>query len=161
MTFKLGTNPDIAAVQTQNKVNVALPRLPPEVQRQGVIGQESIDGVSDGGRLGLARQSLRLAVSQQLRANQSAEPTGQPARSRRFAAHLAQVYSMRVWVDPDKMAKLGLTATDVSNAINGAEPPESGGFGGTGARAAGNRFSICGELRPGRLSRSPAVRRTS
>src|SRR6201986_1858040 len=37
ITFKLGTNPDIAAVQTQNRVNVALPRLPPEVQRQGVI----------------------------------------------------------------------------------------------------------------------------
>ena len=37
VTFKLGTNPDIAAVQTQNSVNVALPRLPPEVQRQGVI----------------------------------------------------------------------------------------------------------------------------
>src|SRR5262249_23564045 len=36
VTFELGTNPDIAAVQTQNKVNVALPRLPPEVQRQGI-----------------------------------------------------------------------------------------------------------------------------
>src|ERR1700736_6723235 len=36
VTFKLVTNPDIAAVQTQNRVNVALPRLPPEVQRQGV-----------------------------------------------------------------------------------------------------------------------------
>src|SRR5882762_6376692 len=37
ITFKLGINPDIAAVQTQNRVNVALPRLPPEVQRQGVV----------------------------------------------------------------------------------------------------------------------------
>src|ERR1022692_2744819 len=37
LTFKLGTNPDIATVQTQNRVNVALPRLPPEVQQQGVI----------------------------------------------------------------------------------------------------------------------------
>jgi multidrug efflux pump subunit AcrB len=36
ITFKLGINPDIATVQTQNRVNVALPRLPPEVQRQGV-----------------------------------------------------------------------------------------------------------------------------
>ena len=33
VTFKLGTNPDIAAVQTQNRVNIALPRLPPEVQQ--------------------------------------------------------------------------------------------------------------------------------
>ena len=36
VTFELGTDPDTAAVQTQNRVNVALPRLPPEVQRQGV-----------------------------------------------------------------------------------------------------------------------------
>src|SRR5215468_6094989 len=35
-TFALGTDPDTATVQTQNRVNVALPRLPPEVQRQGV-----------------------------------------------------------------------------------------------------------------------------
>src|SRR3954447_22056842 len=37
VTFELGTDPDTASVQTQNRVNVALPRLPPEVQRQGVI----------------------------------------------------------------------------------------------------------------------------
>src|SRR5204862_3949771 len=36
VTFQLGTNPDIATVQTQNRVSVAMPRLPPEVQRQGV-----------------------------------------------------------------------------------------------------------------------------
>src|SRR5436309_16127458 len=36
VTFKLGTNPDIAAGQTQNRVNVAVPRLPPEVPRSGV-----------------------------------------------------------------------------------------------------------------------------
>src|ERR1043165_5238902 len=34
VTFRLGTNPDIATVQTQNRVNIAMPRLPPEVQRQ-------------------------------------------------------------------------------------------------------------------------------
>src|SRR5208283_4995568 len=37
VTFKLGTNPDTATVQTQNRVSIALPRLPPEVQRQGVV----------------------------------------------------------------------------------------------------------------------------
>ena len=37
VTFKLGTNPDTAAVQTQNRVNAALPRLPSEVQQQGVV----------------------------------------------------------------------------------------------------------------------------
>src|SRR5579884_3710193 len=36
VTFELGTDPDLATVKTQNKVNVALPSLPPEVQRVGV-----------------------------------------------------------------------------------------------------------------------------
>src|SRR5579872_649727 len=36
VTFRLGTNPDTATVQTQNRVSIAMPRLPPEVQRQGV-----------------------------------------------------------------------------------------------------------------------------
>ena len=34
---------------------------------------------------------------------------------------------MRIWIDPDKMAKLGLTATDISQRDSGPEPPESGG----------------------------------
>src|SRR5690606_32618313 len=57
VTFRLGTNPDIATVQTQNRVNVALPRLPPEVQRQGVVVRKvatafltSISLVSPDGR---------------------------------------------------------------------------------------------------------------
>jgi len=37
ITFRLGTNPDMATVQTQNRVNIAMPRLPVEVQRQGVV----------------------------------------------------------------------------------------------------------------------------
>ena len=89
VTFKLGTNPDIAAVQTQNRVNVALPRLPPEVQRQGVIGEEGLHRVPDGGRPGLERRPLRLAVPDQLRADQPGEPDRQPAGSGRIAPEFA------------------------------------------------------------------------
>jgi multidrug efflux pump subunit AcrB len=41
VTFKLGTDPDIATVQTQNRVNIAMPRLPLDVQRQGVVVRRS------------------------------------------------------------------------------------------------------------------------
>ncbi len=85
VTFKLGTNPDIAAVQTQNKVNAALPRLPPEVQRQGVIVKKVSTAFVLGIGTDLARQSLRFAIPHQLRADQSAEPIGKPARGWRFA----------------------------------------------------------------------------
>ena len=117
VTFKLGTNPDIAAVQTQNRVNVALPRLPPEVQRQGVIVKKvstaflmAVSLVSDDNRY----DSLFLNNYAQINlVNQLGSLPG--VGDSRLSS--AQVYSMRVWVNPDKMAKLGITATDVSNAI--------------------------------------------
>ncbi len=117
VTFNLGTNPDIAAVQTQNKVNIALPRLPPEVQRQGVVVKKvssafltAVGLISPDGRY----DSLFLNNYAQINLlNQIGSIPG--VGDTRLTAQF--VYSMRVWVDPDKMAKLGLTATDVSNAI--------------------------------------------
>ena len=118
VTFQLGTNPDTATVQTQNKVNVALPRLPPEVQRQGVVVKKVstaflmvVSLVSPDKRY----DSLFLNNYAQINLlNQIGSLSG--VGDSRLSS--AQVYSMRVWVDPDKMAKLGLTATDISNAIN-------------------------------------------
>jgi HAE1 family hydrophobic/amphiphilic exporter-1 len=63
ITFKLGTNPDIATVQTQNRVNVALPRLPPEVQRQGVTVKKGVDRVPDGGQPGGQRPATTRCSS--------------------------------------------------------------------------------------------------
>src|ERR1035437_8944711 len=106
ITFKLGTNPDIAAVQTQNRVNIAMPRLPPEVQRQGVTVKKvstafltSISLVATDSRY----DSLFLTNYAQINLlNQvgSLEGVGEA----RLSAN--QIYSMRVWVNPDKMAKL-------------------------------------------------------
>src|ERR1022692_1974934 len=101
VTFRLGTNPDMATVQTQNRVNIALPRLPPEVQRQGVVVKKvstafltSISLVSPDSRY----DSLFLTNYAQINL-------------------LNQVDSMRVWVNPDRMAQLGITASDIGNAI--------------------------------------------
>ncbi len=117
VTFKLGTNPDTATVQTQNRVNIAMPRLPPEVQRQGVQVKKvstafltSISLVSPDKRY----DSLFLNNYAQINLlNQIASLDG--VGECRLGA--AQVYSMRTWVNPDRMAQLGVTATDVSNAI--------------------------------------------
>ena len=117
VTFKLGTNPDIATVQTQNRVNIAMPRLPPEVQRQGVVVKKvstaflmSVCLTSPDNRY----DSLFLNNYGQINLlNQlvSIEGVGEA----RLGA--AQVYSMRIWVDPDRMAQLGVTASDINNAI--------------------------------------------
>jgi hydrophobe/amphiphile efflux-1 (HAE1) family protein len=117
VTFKLGTNPDIATVQTQNRVNIAMPRLPPEVQRQGVVVKKvstafltSISLISTDGRY----DSLFLTNYAQINLlNQVASLDG--VGECRLGAN--RVYSMRVWVNPDRMAQLGVTASDISAAI--------------------------------------------
>src|SRR5215471_1445474 len=117
VTFELGTDVDLATVKTQNKVNLALPQLPAEVQREGVtikkvstsfltvIALTSPDGRYD---------SLFLNNYAAINLLDKVGSINGVGDSRLGAG---QIYGMRVWVDPDKMAKLGLTATDVSNAI--------------------------------------------
>ncbi|HTC90120.1 MAG TPA: multidrug efflux RND transporter permease subunit [Bryobacteraceae bacterium] len=150
VTFQLGTNPDTATVQTQNKVNIALPRLPPEVQRQGVtvkkvssaflmvIGLVSPDDRYD---------SLFLTNYAQINLlNQIGSLPG--VGETRLSSQ--QIYSMRVWVDPDKMAKLGLTATDVNNAINAQNRQNPAGALGEAPAPNGTAFQYAVSA-PGRL----------
>ena len=145
ITFKLGTNPDIATVQTQNRVNVALPRLPPEVQRQGVLVKKvstaflmAVSLVASEDRY----DALFLTNYAQINlVNQIGSLAG--VGDSRLSSQ--QVYSMRVWLNPDKMAELGITATDVVERRTGAEPAEPGRRHRPGALAARNRFPIRGE----------------
>ncbi len=117
ITFALNVNPDTATVQTQNRVNVALPRLPPEVQRQGV----TVAKVSSAFLMAVALvatdqryDSLFLTNYAQINlVNQLASLPG--VGQARLASQ--QLYSMRIWVDPDKMTELRLNSTDISNAI--------------------------------------------
>jgi hydrophobe/amphiphile efflux-1 (HAE1) family protein len=150
VTFKLGTDPDIAAVQTQNRVNVALPRLPPEVQRQGV----TVKKVSSAFLMAISLipknreyDSLFLTNYAQLNLlNQigSLEGVGEARLSSN------QLYSMRVWVDPDKMAKYGITATDVSAAIQAQNRQNPAGAFGQPPAPRGTDFQYA-VAAPGRL----------
>ena len=63
VTFQLGTNPDTATVQTQNKVNIALPRLPPGSAAPGRCGEEGVQRVSDGDRPHLAGRAATIRCS--------------------------------------------------------------------------------------------------
>src|SRR5215468_9275578 len=151
ITFKLGTNPDIAAVQTQNRVNVALPRLPPEVQRQGVVVKKvstvflmAVSLVADDKRY----DSLFLTNYAQINlVNQLGSLPG-VGESRLSSA---QVYSMRVWVNPDKMTKLGVTATDVNNAILAQNRQNPAGAIGQAPAPRGTDFQYA-VTAPGRLT---------
>jgi hydrophobe/amphiphile efflux-1 (HAE1) family protein len=117
VTFELGTDIDLATVKTQNKVSLAMPSLPPEVQREGVTVKKvssaflmAITLASKDGRY----DSLFLnnyATINLLDKVGSIPGVGDSRLASR------QDYGMRIWINPDKMAKLGLTATDVNNSI--------------------------------------------
>ncbi|MCU1326157.1 MAG: transporter, hydrophobe/amphiphile efflux family, partial [Bryobacterales bacterium] len=151
ITFQLGVNPDIAAVQTQNRVNVALPRLPPEVQRQGVTVKKvssaflmAVGLVANDDRY----DSLFLTNYAQINlVNQLGSLAG--VGESRLSSQ--QVYSMRVWLNPDKMTKLGITATDVSTAIQAQNRQNPAGAIGQAPTPNGTDFQYSVSA-PGRLT---------
>lgn len=117
VTFELGTDPDLATVKVQNKVSVALPLLPTEVQRVGVTTKK----VSSSFLLFVALTSPDNRYNALFLNNYATinlvDKIGSLPGVGNSVLGGQQNYSMRVWVNPDKMAKLGLTATDVNNAI--------------------------------------------
>lgn len=117
VTYELGTDIDLATVKTQNKVNLAIPSLPPEVQRVGV----TVKKVSSAFLMAIAVTASdnrydSLFLSNYATINMLDKIGSIPGvGDTRLAA--VQDYGMRIWINPDKMAKLGLTATDVSQAV--------------------------------------------
>jgi HAE1 family hydrophobic/amphiphilic exporter-1/multidrug efflux pump len=117
VTFEIGTDPDIATINVQNRVQAALPLLPEEVRRQGVSVRKNSPTVmmaiaigSPGGRLDpleVSNYTLINVVDEMKRIPgvAAADPFG------------AREYSLRIWLDPDRLVKLGLTPSDVAAAV--------------------------------------------
>ncbi len=150
ITFKLGTNPDMATVQTQNRVNIAMPRLPAEVQRQGVV----VKKVSTAFLMAISLESpdnrfdsLFLTNYTQINLLSQIGSIDGVGEARLGSP---QIYSMRVWVNPDKMAKFGITATDVSSAINAQNRQNPAGTFGQPPSPPGTDFQYSVSA-PGRL----------
>jgi len=117
VTFRLGTDLDKAQVLVQNKINTAVARLPEEVRRLGVTAQKRSPDLTlaaqfyspDGSReVGYLSNYVTLQVQ-----NEIARLPGVAEASSLGGLD----YSMRIWLDPEKVASLGLTAGDVVRAI--------------------------------------------
>jgi hydrophobe/amphiphile efflux-1 (HAE1) family protein len=126
LTFEPGTDPDIAQVQVQNKLALAMPQLPQEVQRQGVRVAKSNRNflmiaafVSEDGSM--SRNDISDYVSSTL-----LDPLSRVAGVGDVQVFGTQ-YAMRVWLDPDKLAAVGLTPIDVSQAIQAQNAQVSAG----------------------------------
>jgi multidrug efflux pump len=133
LTFDAGTNPDIAQVQVQNKLQIALPLLPLAVQQQGVQVAKSARNflmvlafVSGDGRLGRDDLADFLTATVQ-------DPLSRVTGVGEVQIFGAQ-YAMRIWLDPAKLNQYRLTPTDVQEAIRVQNAQVSAGqLGGTPA----------------------------
>lgn len=117
VNLKVGTNPDIAALDIQNRVGIATPQLPDDVKRLGLTtrkrnpsilllvamfspdGTHNVTFVDNYTNIFVRDALLRV-----------------PGVGDIFTR--ADDFSMRVWLQPDKLAQLGLTANDVVNALS-------------------------------------------
>jgi hydrophobe/amphiphile efflux-1 (HAE1) family protein len=127
VTFKLGTDLDKAQVLVQNRVAIAQPQLPEEVRRNGVVTKKnspdilmvvfmlSPDDTFD--QLYISNYALLQVRDQLLRLDGIGD----------IQIFGARDYSMRVWLDPDKIASLGLTSSDVIAAIRAQNLQITGG----------------------------------
>jgi multidrug efflux pump len=115
--FNIGTDPSLAQVDVQNRVNLALPFLPDSVTAQGV----SVQKRSSAFMMVIAIYSPDNAYDASYVANY-ANVYVLDALKRIPGANQASIfgsadYAMRVWLKPDRMAKLSITVSDVQNAI--------------------------------------------
>ncbi|MGA8136603.1 MAG: efflux RND transporter permease subunit [Pseudomonas gingeri] len=115
-TFNQGTSPDTAQVQVQNKLNLATPLLPQEVQQQGIRVTKSVKNflmvigvVSTDGSMN--RDDLANYIVSNMQ-----DPISRTAGVGDFQVFGAQ-YAMRIWLDPAKLNNFKLTPVDVKTAI--------------------------------------------
>ena len=125
-TFEQGTDPDTAQVQVQNKLNLATPLLPQEVQQQGIRVTKAVKNflmvigvVSEDGTMNKDDLSNYIVSNMQ-------DPISRTEGVGDFQVFGAQ-YAMRIWLDPAKLNKYNLTPVDVKSAISAQNVQVSSG----------------------------------
>jgi multidrug efflux pump len=117
ITFGLGTDLDKAQVQVQNRVSQALPRLPQEVQRLGVTTEKTSPDLLMVVHLVSPDNRYDMLYLANLAILQVKDELGRLPGVGNVQIFGAGDFSMRVWLNPNKLASHNLTATDVVQAI--------------------------------------------
>ncbi|MFA5122111.1 efflux RND transporter permease subunit [Zavarzinia sp.] len=131
LTFNAGTNPDIAQVQVQNKLSLAMPLLPQAVQQQGVTVAKATRNFLMVIGLNAGTSSLSQIDLADFIGSTLLDPLSRVDGVGDIQLFGSQ-YAMRIWLDPAKLNALGLTAVDVTSAIKAQNIQVSAGqLGGT------------------------------
>jgi hydrophobe/amphiphile efflux-1 (HAE1) family protein len=117
LTFKLGTNLDIAQVQVQNRVAVAQPRLPPEVQQAGIVVRKASPAITLGIAIYSPDSSRDILYLSNYTTRQIKDELSRVPGVGDLALFGVRDYSMRLWLDPAQLAQRNVTAGDFLDAI--------------------------------------------
>ena len=150
VTFAIGTDPDKAQTLVQNRVNLAVPRLPEEVQRLGVVTKKSSPDLTMVVHLTSPDERydmLYLSNYARLNVKDELARLNGVGDVRVFGAG---EYSVRIWLDPEKVAALSLVPNDIVSAIR--DQNKQAAAGSLGAQPTGsNDFQLLINVK-GRLS---------
>ncbi|MBB37278.1 MAG: hydrophobe/amphiphile efflux-1 family RND transporter [Hirschia sp.] len=133
LTFRTGTNPDVAQVQVQNKVSLATPLLPETVQRQGVLVNKASAGFLLVSALTSDNEDQSQIDLADLVRNIYFDPISRidgVGDVRMFGSP----YAMRIWLDADKLTQYELVPSDIVSVISAQNTQvSSGSLGGSPA----------------------------
>jgi multidrug efflux pump subunit AcrB len=116
VTFNIGVEPDMAAVNVNNRIQAAVPRLPEEVRRQGVVVRKASSTFLQIVSIHSPDNTVdMLTLSSYVTLNVLDELRRIPGIG--DVQMFTQDYSIRIWMQPDKLAQLGLTNSDVVAAV--------------------------------------------
>jgi hydrophobe/amphiphile efflux-1 (HAE1) family protein len=118
ISFDLGTNLDIAQVQVQNRVAIAQPRLPTDVRNIGVTVNKASPDLMMVVHIYSPDKSRDALFISNYATLEVIDPLTRVDGVGSITVFGGRDYSMRVWLDPDRLQSLGLTTNDIANALN-------------------------------------------
>jgi multidrug efflux pump len=152
LTFAPGTNPDIAQVQVQNKLQLATPQLPAAVQQLGIRVTKSsasfllvVGFISENGSMN--REDIANYLVSKIQ-----DPVSRISGVGNFTVFGTQ-YAMRIWLDPNKLNNYGLTPGDVTSALQAQNVQIPGGQ--LAGRPAAGEQQFTATIRESTLLRTP------
>src|SRR2546430_3577436 len=117
VTFAVGTTLDIAQVQVQNRVSIAQPILPAEVQRQGIVTKKASPDITLVIQVFSPEKTLDTLYMSNYVTLQVRDELARLPGVGDILVFGARDYSMRLWLPPDKLASRQITAGDVVKAV--------------------------------------------
>jgi hydrophobe/amphiphile efflux-1 (HAE1) family protein len=143
VTFKSGTDLDAAQVLVQNRVAVAVPRLPTEVQRLGVVTRKTSPDFLMVVNLISPDNSIDRSYISNYALTQVKDRLARIDGVGDVRMFGARDYAMRVWIDPGRAASLNLTAGDIVQALRSQNIQVAAGtLGQPGSTPGGNAFQL-------------------